>query len=268
MKARTAVFMLAAALWQAGAMAQEPAWQERPDWSRFFSEAGVNGTIVVVDERGGAHFVYNPDRAKTRFVPASTFKIPHTLFALDAGAVRDEFQTFKWDQERREIAGWNQDQNLRSAMRHSVVWVYQGFARQIGERRERRYLKRIGYGNADASGGLDRFWIEGNLRVSALEQVAFLQRLYRNELPFRKEHQLLVKDIMVIEAGRDWRLRAKTGWAARLQPPVGWWVGWVERPDGAVFFALNIEMPNGGDDAPKRESIARAVLTSLDALPR
>ncbi|HET7904886.1 MAG TPA: class D beta-lactamase, partial [Candidatus Eisenbacteria bacterium] len=40
-----------------------------------------------------------------------------------------------------------------------------------------------------------------------------------------------------------------------------------ERPDGAVFFALNIDMPRKGDDLPKRESVARAVLRSIDALP-
>ena len=35
---------------------------------------------------------YDVERAQKRFMPASTFKVPHALFALDAGAVRDEFQ--------------------------------------------------------------------------------------------------------------------------------------------------------------------------------
>ena len=60
---------------------------------------------------------------------------------------------------------------------------------------------------------------------------------------------------------------AKTGWQGRVEPQIGWWVGWVERPEGPVFFALNIDMPAGGQDAPKRESIARAVLRSIKALP-
>jgi beta-lactamase class D len=99
-----------------------------------------------------------------------------------------------------------------------------------------------------------------------VEQVAFLQRLFRNALPFRVEHQRLVKDVMINEAGRDWILRAKTGWTGRVPPQIGWWVGWVERPDGAVFFALNIDMA-GAADAPKREAIARAILTDIGALP-
>ena len=142
-----------------------------------------------------------------------------------------------------------------------------GRRRANGEERGRSYLQRIGYGNADPSGGLDRFWLSGNLRISAAEQVPFLQRLYRNELPFRIDHQRLVKDVMIVEAGRQWILRAKTGWQARVEPQVGWWVGWVEWPEGPVFFALNIDMPNGAKDLPKRERIAWAVLRSIGALP-
>ena len=37
---------------------------------------------------------------------------------------------------KRDFDGWNQDQTLRSSMRHSTVWVHQQFAREIGEVRE------------------------------------------------------------------------------------------------------------------------------------
>ena len=94
-------------------------------------------------------------------------------------------------------------------MRHSTVWVYQQFAREIGEVREKEYLTPVQYGNADPSRGVDRFWLDGALRISAMEQVDFLRKLYRNELPFKVEHQRLVKDIMIVEAGRDWILRQR-----------------------------------------------------------
>jgi beta-lactamase class D len=261
------VLFLCWSLLPAVASGAEETWTARPDWAAFFEQAGARGTIAVVDERDGRQWVHDEVRAQTRYIPASTFKIPHALFALDAGLVRDEFQVFRWDGVERDIAAWNRDQDLRSSMRNSVVWVYQGFARALGEARERDYLRRIGYGNADPSGGIERFWLDGQLRISAVEQVGFLRRLYRNALPFAVEHQRLVKDVLVVEAGRDWILRAKTGWAGRTEPQVGWWVGWVERTDGAVFFALNIDMPGGVADAPKREAIARRVLQKIAALP-
>ncbi len=237
----------------------------RQDWEAVFAKFDAVGTIVVVDERKGAagSYVFNLERAKTQLSPASTFKIPHALFALDAGVLRDEFQVIPWDGVKRGYEAWNRDQTLRSSMRHSVVWVYQTFEKALGEEREREYLKKIAYGNADPTGE-SPFWVEGNLAISAYEQIDFLQRLYRNKLPFSVANQRLVKDVMLLGAGSDWILRGKTGWSGT----VGWWVGWVERPEGSVFFALNIDTPNRVDDLFKREAIARQILESLDALPK
>ena len=239
--------------------------QDRSDWENIFREFDAQGTIVVADERTTTRStsVYDESRAKKRYSPASTFKIPHTLFALDTGAVHDEFQVFKWDGVVRDFTAHNQDQDLRSAMRNSAVWVYELFAKEIGEDRARGYLRKLNYGNADPSTKHGDYWIDGNLAISACEQISFLRGLYRNELPFHVEHQRLVKDIMIVEAGRDWILRAKTGWDGR----VGWWVGWVEWPTGPVFFALNIDTPKRMADLQKREAITRAILRSIEALP-
>jgi beta-lactamase class D OXA-2 len=238
---------------------------ERADWKKHFDDAGAKGTIIVIDERASKKgaFVYNAARAKVRYSPASTYKIPHTLFALQEGAVRDEFQVFQWDGVRRTFSGHNQDQDLRSAMRYSTLWVYQRFAKHIGESQARKYLNSVDYGNADPTAPTGDYWVDGNLRISAVEQIAFLQRLYRNQLPFSVEHQRLVKDLVINEAGHEWILRAKTGWEGRY----GWWVGWVEWREGPVFFALNIDTPNRTEDLGKRQTIAKAVLRSMQALP-
>lgn len=237
---------------------------DKTEWRKYFTDAGVTGTIVVVDERKApaATLVFNRERAARRYAPASTYKIPHTLFALDAGAVKDEFEVFRWDGVKRTFAGHNQDQTLRSAMRYSTLWVYQRFAKHIGEPKARAYLRSIDYGNADPTTSQGDYWVDGNLRVSAVEQVAFLRKLYRNSLPFKLEHQRLVKDVMIKQATSEWILRAKTGWEGRY----GWWVGWVESNEGAVFFALNIDTPRRFDDLPKREQIVRAILRSMDLL--
>jgi beta-lactamase class D len=246
------------------ALAASPV-QDKAEWARFFAQAGAEGSIVVRDARGQAEatWAYHPSRAARRYSPASTFKIPHSLFALDAGLLRDEFQRIAWDGVARPMAAWNADQDLRSAMRNSTLWVYERFARELGTERETAYLQRIGYGNALATGE-PPFWVDGDLAISALEQVDFLQRLYRNELPLKVEHQRLVKDVMVNEAGPDWILRAKTGWTGRI----GWWVGWVEWPDGPVFFAMNMDTPQRMADLPKRQGITREILRSINALPK
>lgn len=236
---------------------------ERADWGEIFSQFKANGTIVIYDERPASkgYMAFNSERAGSRYSPASTFKIPHALFALDSGVVLDEFERIIWDGTKRSLPSWNQDQDLRSSMRHSVVWVYERFAEMIGEQKQGEFLERIQYGNRDPSGE-HPFWIRGNLQISAKEQIGLLRQLYRNQLPFAVANQRLVKDLILMEAGHDWILRGKTGWNGTI----GWWVGWVEQPAGPVFFALNIDTPGRMEDIPKREEITRAILASLGAL--
>lgn len=238
---------------------------EREDWTKLFRQAGVSGTLAVVDHRsaGPQTWYHNQARAGRRYSPASTFKIPHTLFALDAGLVASEFDVLPWDGEDRGMETWNRNQTLRSAMTHSVVWVYEGFADVLGRDTERYYLNLVDYGNASPDGTTPAFWIDGELAVSADEQLDFLQRLYRNRLPFLERHQRLVRDLMISAAGPEWRLRSKTGWDGER----GWWVGWIEWPDGPVFFALHIDMPNGLADLPKRRQLVREALSTLSAWP-
>jgi len=235
------------------------------DLGKYFKKYDAEGTIVVLDKRSKENksYVYNQKRAEQRYSPASTFKIPHTLFALDEGLVKDEFQMFPWDGVKRGYTPHNQDQNLRSAMRNSAVWVYDIFSEQLGEEKAGSFLKKIAYGNADPVTARGSYWINGKLAISANEQIEFLEKLYKNELPFKVEHQLLVKDIMVTEAKASWILRAKTGWQGKH----GWWVGWVEWPTGPVYFALNIDTPDRMKDLYKRQAIVRDILTSIKALP-
>ena len=56
--------------------------RERSDWRKFFSEFQAKGTIVVADERQTDRviLVFDQVRSEKRYSPASTFKIPHTLF--------------------------------------------------------------------------------------------------------------------------------------------------------------------------------------------
>lgn len=238
-------------------------YEDHHEWSNIFDKYNAVGTILIVDDRKHSKKVkvYNSKRAQKRFSPASTFKIPHTLFALDAGLVKDEFQIFQWDGVERSFKPHNQDQDLRSAMRYSALWVYANFAKELGQEKAKNYLKKIDYGNMDPRTKSGAYWVDGELAISAYEQVNFLKKLYRNELPFKKEHLRLLKDIMVNEAGNNWILRAKTGWEGKY----GWWVGWVEWPSGPVYFALNIDTPNKMKDLYKRKAIVKDVLISIRA---
>jgi beta-lactamase class D len=83
--------------------------------------------------------VYNDVLNHIRSGPASTFKIPHALIALQTGVISPDDNIKKWDGEKKAISSWEADHSLQSAMEHSVVWYFQETARDIGEDRMREY---------------------------------------------------------------------------------------------------------------------------------
>ena len=115
------------------------------------------------------------------------------------------------------------------------------------------------------AGGIDRFWLDGALRISALQQIDFLARLNRRELPFGETAVAAVLELMVVEQTPDAVLRAKTGLTGRVTPGVGWYVGLVTRGPDTWYFALNLAIPQ--PDAaqavvPARKQVALAILRS------
>jgi beta-lactamase class D len=149
-----------------------------------------------------------------------------------------------------------------------VVWYYQELARRIGPERMREYLRRFDYGNADIGGGIDQFWLTGDLRISADEQVAFLRRFLGDALGVSPRTAEIARDLLVLEETPDYRLSGKTGWAGVDidGPEIGWLVGWLERDGQVHVYALNIEIRRN-EDAAARLRIVREVLVELGLMP-
>ena len=236
---------------------------DRDDFGRHFAAYGVSGCFVLYDLNADAFTFYDRNRCRERFVPASTFKIVNALIALDTGVATDGDYTIAWDGKSRGIAVWDRDHTLGSAFAVSAVWYYQEIARRIGPDRMQSYLDAIGYGNGDISGGIDQFWLTGGLRVSPVEQISLLVRLYRNQLPVSVRSQEIVKDIMVQRQGEGYVLRGKTGWKT-LDREIGWYVGYVEKDGAAYFFATNVESAIGNKDFVRsRQEITEKILREL-----
>lgn len=155
--------------------------------------------------------------------------------------------------------------NLREAIKVSCVPAYQELARRIGLINMQKNIEKLNYGNHDIGKTVDTFWLEGPIKVSAIEQTTFLARLAQQQLPFPKKDQLAVRDIIKQESGKNWTLYAKTGWTGRVEPKIGWYVGWVEQ-DGKIYtFALNIDTPDMSL-LPARMELTRASLKALGLL--
>ncbi len=208
------------------------------------------------------------EQCAERFSPCSTFKIPNALIGLQTGVLTDANTTFKWDGHDYGRAAANRDQTLTSAIQNSIVWYFRRVAEEIGPRRMQNWLDRIEYGNRDISGGQKKFWLMSSLLISADEQVAFMAKLYRNELPFQPEAVATVKQILVNSDENGVVLSGKTGsgeWSDGRY--LGWFVGDVKGPKGEYVFAVNLVGEAEGIDGRRARDVAKEMLRERGLLP-
>jgi beta-lactamase class D len=276
----------AAASLLCGALLQEPA-VARAEQGRPIPDpkaaaladvfAGVDAAFVVRDEQSGSVTRHNPARAATPFPPMSTFKIPNMLIGLETGVLTGPDHEMAWDPAR--VPGWEnwdagfketwaKDQTLRSAFAVSAVWYFQEVARQIGPQRMQTFLDRFDYGNRDISGGIDHFWLESSLLISADQQVDFLRRFRHGELGLAPATTATAADIMIRERGDGWVWSAKTGSGVRAPGIwIVWLVGYVERDGNVWFFAMNLDGKTYAEARDRRTALARRALEVVGALP-
>ena len=221
----------------------------------------IEGCFVLYDQKNDTSFIYDAGRANKEFLPASTFKIPNSLIALECGIIKDENEVIPWDSIKRFVPAWNLDQNMNSAFRFSVVWFYQELARRIGEVRMEKYVKEFSYGNMKVGPEIDRFWLDGDLRITPMGQVEFLKKFITEKLPVKKDFIRKVKDIMIVDRSDHYILRAKTGWAIKGQA-VGWYVGYLEIDGRTFIFVNNIDI-NFEEDVKQRAAIVKEILDRI-----
>ena len=233
------------------------------------------GAFVLYDLKRNAYVRYNEARCRERFSPYSTFKIPNSLIGLDAGVITDAESVIEWDAKKYPafsrdtlpFSAWWQDQTLRTALKRSAVWYYRELALKVGEKRMKEYVDKLDYGNEDASGPLNGFWLNSSLKISADEQVDFLKRLYREELPVSKRSVQIVKEIMTLEETPEYKLSGKTGGGPLGEGRyLGWFVGYLETKEGAYVFAAEIEGPTYLSIRDERIAVTKRVLAGLGHL--
>ena len=202
---------------------------------------GVDGCFVLYDLKADRQLTkYGDKRCSERVIACSTFKVPLALMAFDRGVLKNEDDAIKWDGIQREIPAWNQDHTAASWMRDSVVWYSQVLTPKLGKVTIEKYLADFGYGNHDMSGGIDAAWLttmpsKATMKVSANEQLKFIAKLFKGQLPVSKNAQEATKKIMYLEkSANGFELSGKTGsgspvLASGKAVRVGWFVAHVKK---------------------------------------
>lgn len=251
-----------------------PKSEVRDSLLKHFADEGTVGTFAAYKAADNAFVMSDTTRTREAVLPASTYKIPHSVIALDTGVVADpDKDIFKWDGKTYAIKEWNKDHTLRTAIAASAVPVYQQIARRIGAERMQKYLDAFDYGNRNIGGGIDRFWLTGDLRISPMQQLAFIDKLRRRALPVSKRAQDLTADILPVTKFGDSLIRAKTGLIgvddrtamSGIKASLGWLAGWAEKGSAQTVFALNLDIREPKHTA-SRVKIAQQCLSDIGAI--
>jgi beta-lactamase class D len=239
----------------------------RDDLKRYYDAYKVNGSFILFNENEDTYTYYNQSQTQTPFTPASTFKICNSLIALENGTVDNEHVVLKWDGKERQLPVWNKDTDMKEAFKSSTVWYYQELARRTGNEKMQYWLNKAKYGNADMTGGIDAFWLTGNLRISPFEQIEFLKKLHDDQLPFSKRSMHIVKDIMINKDTLGCIIRGKLGAGKQNEQYVGWYVGYVTTKTNTYYFSNCIQsLERVPDFNAARTNIVYDVLKELNVL--
>jgi len=236
---------------------------------------GNNCTFVLLSEintraQKNEFKIVNKKRAKLQLSPFSTFKVTNSLIGLELGFIKDIKQKLTFNKKTYPPQTWwppvwkLPQYNLSSAFKYSMVAIYRQLASDIGGVEMQNYIARFAYGNQDISSQLDKFWLNGSLKISALEQVQFLQRVYHNQFELKQSSLESLKSVMLVEEKKGTKIYAKTG-AGKVADGsmLGWYVGFVENSQGVHFFAFNFNRDTYAQMKAARVNIAMNHLKKL-----
>jgi len=259
------ILILTLAVFRLTSSAQKQNFEIRDDFKKYYDKFSVEGSFVLYNQKQDKYIFYNKEQSKQTFTPASTFKICNSLIGLETGVIKNENFVIPWDSVVRQNSNWNTNHDLKTAFKNSTVWYYQELARRVGGQQMKYWLEKVNYGNADTTGGLDKFWLSGGLRISPEQQIDFLKRLHDNQLPFSQRSVDIVKNIMIATDTLDYVVRAKTGWGGQDNKDVGWYIGYIETKDNVYYFTNCIQSEdfNNKDFLSSRIDIVYLILDDL-----
>ncbi|WP_441295296.1 class D beta-lactamase [Massilia frigida] len=238
----------------------------------------------LADAASGKRLVHE-GQCDERITPASTFNIAVSLMGYDSGILEDEHapaMPFRKGYVHWNPA-WRTATDPTSWFKHSVLWFTQQVASRLGAARFQGYVTSFGYGNGDLSGdpgkdnGLALSWVSSSLKISPAEQVTFLRKVVKRQLPLApKAYDMTLRIMQPETLDNGWEIHGKTGTASPVLPDgrddperqYGWYVGWASKGQRTIVFArMALERRQEGFAGGRvKEAFLRELRTRLDTL--
>lgn len=250
--------------------------QTGPTWeSRTPSEAfqGIQGCAVLYDLGTDHYTLYQEDLCRTQVSPCSTFKILSTLMGLHTGVLTGPESTMTYSGIQYPVAAWNGNLTLAEAFQSSCVWYFRQVIDQVGQASVAQQLAALDYGNQDISQWegsgqnqspeLNGFWIDASLKISPLEQVQVLTKVFEGRSQYTQEEVDTLRTIMLVQDDGTRQVYGKTGSGFG---ETGWFVGFQEKAGARTYFAVYLADENRTVSGSQAREVAFALLKETASL--
>lgn len=215
----------------------------------------------------------------TSSAPNSTFKIPLAVMGFDSRILVDSTHP-EWPYKKEYNAtreGQKQALNPKTWLSASALWYSRMLVEKMGAEKFKFYVDSFDYGNKDVTGdkgknnSLTNSWVSSSLQITPTQQIDFLMKLLKAELPVTGDAHIKTREIMFVEnLGNGWQLYGKTGTGYQsnkdggldLDKQVGWFVGWVTNDVSTYVFARRIldDKKNSEPGGPRAKEQVKELL--------
>ena len=245
---------------------QQEVSEKTIDLSEAFQD--INGCAVIYSPVQEEYLFFNEDMCRQEESPYSTFKIISALSGLQNGVIVDETSTMEYDGTNYGNLDWNGDLTLEEAFQKSCIWYFRKVIDSVGKDKIQEELNGLQYGNCDISEWngsninpmemLNGFWLNSSLRISPLEQVEVLSRIFEGYSDYESRNIEILKRIMLVEETDSQKIYGKTG----SGNGEAWFVGFSESDGERRYFAIFL------NDSEQRDRVSgnRAKEIALEIL--
>lgn len=224
------------------------------DLSSIFN--GINGCTVLFDPQNNQYSFYNQELCEQEVSPYSTFKIISTLAGLQNEVITNKASTMNYNGTQYAIPEWNGDLTLETAFQTSCIWYFRQIIDAVGADEIAKELNALLYGNCDISEWngsgenpleeLNGFWLNSSLKISPLNQVQVLSKIFDQDSKYSEKNIAILKNIMLVNETDSQKIYGKTGSGSNGD---AWFVGFSEKQGEKQYFAIYL------NDNTKKETI-------------
>jgi beta-lactamase class D len=201
----------------------------------------LNGTILIYEASKNHWYSNDFEASEKPYSVASTFKITNAIIGMETGTI-DQNYIFKWDSIKRNNTEWSKNLTLFQAFKASCLPCFQELARKIGSEQMSKSLKRFNYPDLIIdSTNLDKFWINGQLKLSPFQQIELLKKIVNNKANLKSNTLETIKNLMFIEENNEIKFYGKTGWTIENDIDLGWFIGYAIYKNELYYVATIIK---------------------------